>query len=57
MHFNGGDVIFQVVILSSLVVPIVLITLFITYLTKQRQQTNRIEEKLDQLLKDKNSTK
>ncbi|MFJ8257471.1 hypothetical protein ACIQ4Z_09265 [Peribacillus asahii] len=54
MHFNVGDIIFQVVFLISLVVPIVL---FITYLTKQRQQTNRIEEKLNQLLKDKNSTK
>ncbi|USK70972.1 DUF4083 domain-containing protein [Peribacillus asahii] len=57
MHFNVGDIIFQVVLLISLVVPIVLIVLFITCLTKQRQQTNRIEEKLDQLLKDKNSTK
>ncbi|MFJ8267321.1 hypothetical protein [Peribacillus asahii] len=57
MHFNVGDIIFQVVFLISLIVPIVLIILFITYLTKQRQQTNRIEEKLNQLLKDKNSTK
>lgn len=52
--FNGGDIAFQLfMFLFMLGIPAAIIFLFIKVLRNRKSRLNRIEEKLDKLLKEK----
>lgn len=47
-HINGGDVLFQILMLLVLVVPAALIFFGMRSWRRRSQQLNRIEKKLDE---------
>jgi hypothetical protein len=56
--FNGGDILFQfIMFLLLLGGPAVLILLFIFIRKRSNDRLNRIEEKLDRLLNEKDDKK
>lgn len=50
VHYNIGDIIFQ---LFALLVPLILIVLFVRFIYKRNKQLKRIEDKLDMISEQK----
>ncbi|RIW37289.1 hypothetical protein D3H55_04415 [Bacillus salacetis] len=54
--FNGGDILFQLIMFILLLgIPAALLFLFLALMKKRKSRLDRIEKKLDSLLKEKES--
>jgi uncharacterized membrane-anchored protein YhcB (DUF1043 family) len=51
VHYNIGDLIFQLI---AILVPIALIVLLVRFVIKRNKQLKRIEDKLDKISEQKN---